>query len=59
MNDETIDNELLSPPRLSDELLQLGLQKTEMTEAEFFLAEELAVSALFPCNHKNYNEKVC
>ena len=59
MNDETIDNELLSPPGLSDELLQLGLQKTEMTEAEFFLAEELVVSALFPCNHKNYNEKVC
>ena len=42
MNDETVDDELLSPPGLSDELLQLGLQKTELTEDEFFLAEELA-----------------
>lgn len=42
MNDETVDDELLSPPGLSNELLQLGLQKTELTEDEFFLAEELA-----------------
>lgn len=42
MNDETVDDELLSPPGLSGELLQLGLQKTELTEDEFFLAEELA-----------------
>lgn len=36
MNDETVDDELLSPPGLSGELLQLGLQKTELTEDEFF-----------------------
>ena len=42
MNDETVDDELLSPPGLSGELLQLGLQKTELTAEEFFLAEELA-----------------
>lgn len=51
MNDETIDNELLSPPGLSDELLQLGLQKTEMTEAEFFLAEELVSKHSKPSVH--------
>ena len=35
MNEETVDDELLSPPGLSGELLQLGLQKTELTEDEF------------------------
>lgn len=39
MNDETVEDELLSPPGLSDELLQLGLKKTELTEGEFYLAE--------------------
>ena len=29
MNDETIEDELLNPPGISDKLLQLGLQKTE------------------------------
>lgn len=43
MNDETVDDELLSPPGLSGELLQLGLQKTELTEDEFFLAEGVTV----------------
>lgn len=42
MNDETVEDELLSPPGLSDELLRLGLQKTELTEEEFYLAETLA-----------------
>lgn len=35
MNDETVEDELLSPPGLSGELLQMGLQKTELTEEEF------------------------
>ena len=42
MNDETVENELLSPPGLSCELLKMGLQKTELTEEEFYLAETLA-----------------
>lgn len=42
MNDETVDDELLSPPGLGDELMNLGLQKTALTEDEFFMAEELA-----------------
>ena len=41
MNDETIEDELLNPPGISDKLLQLGLQKTELTE-EFYLAGTLA-----------------
>lgn len=40
MNGETIEDELLNPPELSSKLLRLGLQKTELTEDEFFLAEE-------------------
>lgn len=42
MNDETVEDELLNPPGLGKELLQLGLQKTELTEEEFYLAEGLA-----------------
>lgn len=42
MNDEAIEDELINPPGLSHELLQLGLQKAELTEEEFFLAGELA-----------------
>lgn len=42
MNDEMVEDELLSPPGLSKELLQRGLQKTELTEEEFYLAEMLA-----------------
>lgn len=48
MNDETVDDELLSPPGLSGELLQLGLQKTELTEDEFFLAEEFTLKYAKP-----------
>lgn len=48
MNDETVDDELLSPPGLSDELLKLGLQKTELTDEEFFLAEEFAAKYAKP-----------
>lgn len=48
MNDETVDDELLSPPGLSGELLQLGLQKTELTEDEFFMAEEFTLKYAKP-----------
>ena len=41
MNDETIEDELINPPGISYELLRLGLQKTELTEEEFYLAETL------------------
>lgn len=44
MNDETIEDELLNPPGLGAELLKLGLQKVELTEEEFFVAEEFASS---------------
>ena len=40
MNSDAIEDELLSPPGLGQNLLQLGLQETELTEEEFFLAEE-------------------
>lgn len=41
MNDETVEDELLSPPGLGDELLKMGLRKTELTQEEFYLAEAL------------------
>lgn len=40
MFDEAVDNELTQPPELCSTLLSLGLQKTELTEEEFFLAEK-------------------
>lgn len=42
MNDETVEYELLNPPDLKEELLILGLKKTELTTEEFYLAEEFA-----------------
>ena len=41
MNDETVENEMLSPPGLCNKLLQMGLEKTELTEEEFYLTETL------------------
>lgn len=41
MNEEAISNELLQPKGLGASLLELGLQSVELTEEEFFLAEEL------------------
>lgn len=40
MNQDAIDEELLSPPDFKDQLLSAGLVSTELTDAEFFLAEE-------------------
>ena len=41
MDEEVIEDELLNPPGLSEDLICRGLQKTELTYEEFFLAEEL------------------
>ena len=41
MNDEAISNEFLEPSGLGESLLKLGLKPVELTEEEFYLAEEL------------------
>ena len=40
MNNDAVQDELLSPPGLGERLKCLGLRETELTEEEFFLAEE-------------------
>lgn len=40
MNQDAIDEELLSPPDFKDQLISAGLVSTELTDAEFSLAEE-------------------
>lgn len=40
MNTDAVHDELLSPPELGNRLISLGLVETELTEEEFFLAEE-------------------
>lgn len=40
MNEDAVHDELLSPPGLGKKLLSLGLKETELTEEEFFMAEE-------------------
>ena len=40
MNNDAIQDELLSPVGLGEKLKKFGLQETELTEEEFFLAEE-------------------
>lgn len=53
MNNDAIENELLSPPGLGTRLKRLGLKETELTEEEFFLAEEFmrkySKPSLFDC----------
>ena len=41
MDDEAISNEILEPAGLGECLVKLGLQPTELTEEEYFLADEL------------------
>lgn len=41
MDEEAISDELLQPKGLCESLKKLGLQAVELTEDEFFLAEEL------------------
>ena len=40
MNQDAIDEELLSPPDFKAQLISAGLVATELTDDEFFLAEE-------------------
>lgn len=53
MDHDAIDDELLSPPDLGKRLISMGLTRTELTEEEFFLAEELvnkyAKPSLYDC----------
>ena len=39
MNQDAIDEELLSPPDVKEQLLSAGLTPTELTDEEFLLAE--------------------
>lgn len=40
MNEDAITDELLSPKELRENLIGLGLQAVELSEEEFYLAEE-------------------
>ena len=40
MNQDAIDEELLSPPDFKEQLISAGLVATELTDDEFFLAED-------------------
>ncbi len=40
MNEDAIENELLSPKQLREDLVRLGLQAVELSEEEFYLAGE-------------------
>lgn len=41
MNNDAVENELLSPPDLNKRLQELGLESVELSEEEFYLAYEL------------------
>ncbi|MCC8163366.1 MAG: hypothetical protein LIO86_09470 [Lachnospiraceae bacterium] len=53
MNEEAAEDELLTPPGLSEDLVRYGLQKIELMEEEFYLAEEYvaryAKPSLYDC----------
>ncbi len=42
MDGDAIEDELLNPPDVGKDLVKMGLQVIELTEEEFFLAEELS-----------------
>lgn len=42
INKDTVENEIISPPDLSNRLLQLGLKETQLTIEEYILAEYYA-----------------
>lgn len=48
MNEDAIENELLSPKEIGERLIGLGLQAVELTEEEFYLAEEYNAKYLKP-----------
>ena len=53
MDQDAVEDEILSPPGLGKKLTRLGLQKTQLTEEEFFLSEVLtekyAKLSLYDC----------
>ena len=53
MNEDAIEDELLSPKELRANLVRLGLQAVELTEEEFYLAEKYnakyAKPSLYDC----------
>ncbi len=53
MDGDAVEDELLNPPGIADKLIKMGLQKTELTEEEFFAAEEFvnryAKLSLYDC----------
>lgn len=53
MNDDAVQDELLSPQGLGERLKNLGLQETELTAEEFYLAgeymERFAKPSMFDC----------
>lgn len=53
MNEDAVEDELLSPKELKDNLVMLGLQTVELSEKEFYLAEEYNAKysrpSLFDC----------
>lgn len=48
MNEDAIEDELLSPKELRKKLVNLGLRAVELTEEEFYLAEEYNQKYLKP-----------
>lgn len=42
MDGDAIEDELLNPPNIGSDLIKMGLQATELSEEEFFLAEDLS-----------------
>lgn len=48
MNEDAIENELRSPKEIREHLVGLGLQAVELTEEEFYLAEEYNVKYAKP-----------
>ena len=51
MDQDAIEDEIRKPPGLSEKLIQLGLQKTQLSEEEFFLAEELVERYVKPSRY--------
>ena len=53
MNEDAIENELLSPKGLQKALIGLGLKAVELSEEEFYLAEEYSAKyskpSLYDC----------
>lgn len=51
MNQDAIEDEIRKPFGLGEKLIRLGLQTTQLSEKEFFLAEELVDKYIKPSLH--------